>query len=1114
MKSIVRWAIQNSPAMNTLVIALLVCGAISLLVMRREVFPAFELEIIVVTVPFPGATPEEVEDGICEKLESALNGLDGIRKVTSVARESFAFMVLELKSNVRNVQRVLNDVRSQVDQITTLPPRAERPEVRQIIFRSTAIQVGLLAPPSNGEQTLADRQQLRELAENVREELLQLPPAKPSSPIRRLFAPMFQTSAQALSYVEITAARPFEIAVEIPEDTLQNYGLSLSQVAQLLRLQNIEMPGGKMEAAGKEIVLRGKNKRETGVDIAQIPLISTPDGGVVTVGDLGDVVDGFEETASEHLIDGRRGLVLAVACTNDEDLLTVTDTVHEYVRTKKLPPGYELKTWSDISVDVKDRLDMLTTNGIQGLILVFITLAIFLELRLAFWVAMGIPVAILGAGVVLILTGQTLNMLSMFAFLMTLGIVVDDAIVIGENIYTHRQMGKDFLTAAIDGTFEVVPSVTASVMTTVIAFMPLLFVSGVMGKFIAVMPVAVIAMLLVSLLESIFVLPVHLAHQNNLFLRVLGVGLYVLKPLYALSHWVNAKADWLLGLFVGRIYAPFIRWSLKNWAIVVSSAVALFLVAVGFIVSGLTPFEAFPKLDGNDISATVAFPDGTGVAATRAATQQLQDALAEVDREIAAETGRPVVKVTYVRIGEVGDAFSGPTGVTDGSHVATVAVQLVPAGQRTVRSSEVINRWRAKVPKIIGTELLSFGSRSMGPGGKKIEFKLLAAESGIPYLAQAAEECKAYLASKVGVTDIEDDDRAGKYEFSLKLNEQGRALGLDEQTLANSIRGGYFGEEVMRLQRGRNEVKLMVRYPKSERNSLAALEDVKIRDAENVERALADVADIEYSRAPSEINRLDGKRAITITADVDRESNVTSTEIVAEMKSDFFPAFLRKFEQQGGTLFVDWEGDQQETADSISSMMTGLGIALLAMFVLLTMEFRSYMQPAIIMFVIPFSLVGAVMGHYLMGLDITLFSMFGLIALTGVVVNDAIVLVDFVNHAVDNGTPLYEALEQSGQRRFRPILLTSVTTIAGLFPMLLEKSLQAQVLIPMATSIIFGLFTSTVLVLVFVPVLYMLHARVVSWLMRGQTHEGNISVRNYEIGPAGSTSSASASAPS
>ncbi len=702
------------------------------------------------------------------------------------------------------------------------------------------------------------------------------------------------------------------------------------------------------------------------------------------------------------------------------------------------------------------------------------------------------------------MTGQTLNMLTMFAFLMTLGIVVDDAIVIGENIYSHRQMGKDFLTAAIDGTYEVFPSVTASVLTTVIAFLPLLFISGIMGKFIAVMPVVVIAMLLVSLLEAIFVLPVHLAHHRNLFIRVLGVILYVFKPLYVLSTWVNVHADRLLALFVDRLYTPYIRWSLRNKAVVVSSAIGLLLIAGGFVASGITPFEAFPKLDSRSITATVAFPDGTSADVTRKAAESIEHSIAEVDREIKAETGHGVVDTVYRRLGEVGDMFSGPTGVTDGSHVASISVQLVPTNQRRVRSDEIINRWRKKTPKIVGTELLTFGSRSMGPGGKSIEFKLLATESGALSLTAATEECKAYLAKKAGVYDIEDDDRAGKSEVNLKLNEQGRSLGLDEQTLASAIRSGYFGEEVMRLQRGRNEVKLMVRYPKSERQSLAALEDVRVRDSQNIERPLRDVAEIVYTKAPSVINRLNGKRSVTISADVDRNQNVTADAIVSEMKQDFLPQLLKKYEKQGALLFVDWQGDQQETNDSIKSMMTGLMVALLAMFILLTLEFRSYLQPAIIMSVIPFSVFGAVMGHYLMGLDLTMFSLFGLIALVGVVVNDSIVLVDFINSEVDRGVPLNEALVSAGQRRFRPILLTSVTTVAGLSPILFERSFQAQVIIPMATSLIFGLIASTALVLTLVPVFYAIHAQLMTSLFAVREEEAMYGLRRYSTSSNGS----------
>ena len=555
MKSVISWAIKNSPAMNTLLIASLLVGAISMVVMRREVFPNFELEILLVTVPFPGATPEEVEEGICQKIESVVSGVDGVKKMTSVAREDFGYIVLELRSDVTDVQPVLNDVRSQIDQISSFPPTAEDPEVRQIIFRAPAITVGILGPPTEDfEDPLQAEIDLRELAEEVRQELIELRAVPPKSLARRALSFLFQPKGAAVSGADIVAEKPFEIAVEIPEDRLRQYGVSLDGLVQVLRRQNVDMPGGKMETASQELLLRGKNKREIGPEIAEIPILTDPNGKIVSIGDIGEVVDGFAEVTSHHIINDRPGIAIRVTKTSTEDLFTIVETVQKYVDSKKMPEGYSIQTWNDISVDVRDRIELLSRNGLQGLILVFLVLATFLDLRLAFWVAVGIPVSILGAGFVLLATGQTLNMLTMFAFLMALGIVVDDAIVIGENIYTKRSEGMNFVRASIEGTVEVLPSVCASVATTIIAFMPLMFVTGVMGKFISVMPVAVIAMLVISLIESMLILPAHLAHENNLFLRAVSVVLYVFKPLVYVHGIINRNAralmDWCVNRFL------------------------------------------------------------------------------------------------------------------------------------------------------------------------------------------------------------------------------------------------------------------------------------------------------------------------------------------------------------------------------------------------------------------------------------------------------------------------------------------------------------------------------------------------------------------------------------
>ncbi|MEO2013074.1 MAG: efflux RND transporter permease subunit, partial [Fuerstiella sp.] len=491
MRSVIAWAIRQSPAMNTIMVALLAVGLFAGTQLRREEFPQFELEIILVTVPYPGASPEEVESGICQKIEEAVCSVDGVKKVTSVAGEGVANIVIEVKTDVPSVQKVLNEIQSEVDRIPSFPDLAEEPGVQQVAIRNSAITVGVICTaPDAADQEL----QLREITERVRADLLQI---------------------RQISVAEITGEREYQIDVEIPEKTLREYGLTLTEVARRIRMRNLELPGGNIKDRRATYLLRGKNKQVLGEEISRIPLITRRDGIALTVGDLGVVKDEFVDTVSVSRINGQPGLAISVKAAAREDLLSMADAVNEYVATTKLPPGYEFTTWGDAAVNVRDRLDLLRRNGAQGLILVFIVLALFLEFRLAFWVALGIPISVLGACAVLWQFDQTLNMLSLFAFLIALGIVVDDAIVIGENIYSHRQQDKPFVQAAIDGTLEVVPSVATSIATTVFAFMPMFFVTGVMGKFFAVLPLAVIAMLIISLVESIFILPCHLAHGKK-----------------------------------------------------------------------------------------------------------------------------------------------------------------------------------------------------------------------------------------------------------------------------------------------------------------------------------------------------------------------------------------------------------------------------------------------------------------------------------------------------------------------------------------------------------------------------------------------------------------------
>ena len=1076
MKSIIQWAIKNSPAMNTLLIASMLIGALSMVVMQREVFPNFALEILQVSVPLPGATPDEVEDSICKKIESEVSSIDGIKKVNSVAMESIGYVILELNSDVTNVQKVLNEVKSAVDQVN-FPVLAEPSDVQQIVFRAPAISVGILAPERTSPATLEQEHELRDIAEEVRRELLDLEAVPPASLARRAFAGLFQPKGSVISSADIAGARPYEIAVEISDESLRKYGLTLEAVANEIRSQTADVPGGSLKTESQELILRANNKRTDGESIAQLPLI-TPGGNgkPVTVGEVANVIDGFAETSDRSLVNGRDGLVIRVQKTNEEDLFTIVEAVKKYVNAKELPVGYTIDTWGDVSVDVRDRIELLSRNGLQGLILVFIVLAVFLELRLAFWVAMGIPISILGAGFVLLMTGQTLNMLTMFAFLMALGIVVDDAIVVGENIYAKRELGLSHVRAAVEGTYEVLPSVCASVTTTIIAFMPLMYVTGVMGKFISIMPIAVIAMLVISLIESTFILPSHLAHDDNLFMKIIGAVLYIFKPFIAVLTWVNGKAAAFMEWAVESFYSPLLRFSLHNISIVMATVFALGLFALGLVLAGIAPFSLFPNMDGREINASISFPDGTREDFTESALDDLEAAFRRIDSQVVGETGKSVIKNLYRSVGEIGDRQAGSAGLTRGSHVGNIEVELTQPEERSITTKELNALWRKEVPKIAGSDTLKFTAKSMGPGGSGIEFKLLFDESSVEYIDRAAQDCKEFLASKVGVSDIEDDSREGKTEMLVRLNEAGRALGLDEAMLASAVRGGYFGEEVRRQQRGRHEIKLMVRYPEAARKDMEEFENIRIRDNQGVERPLLDVATPVLSPAASKINRLNQRRSVTISASVDRKE-ANAAEIIQQMQSEFLPSLIAKYKNENDAkISVNWEGEAAQNIESMNSMFKGFAVALVCMYVLLTLQFRSYLQPMIILTIIPFGWLGAIIGHAVMQIDLTLFSFFGLIALTGVVVNDSIVLVDFINREIRRGIPLHDALMNAGKRRFRPIMLTSFTTVAGLFPMLMETSLQAQVLIPMAVSLIFGLITGTLLILILVPIFYRKYA--------------------------------------
>ena len=611
MNGLVRWAISNTPAMNILMVTAIVVGFFSLQGMQRETFPDFDLDMILVQVPYPGAAPQEVEEGICQKIEEAVRSLDGIKKVTSVAAEGVGSVVIELESSVLNPDRVLDEVRSEVDRIPSFPGESEDPEVRRVTTRRPVLRVGIMGPENDTEQAQLD---LRSVAEDVRDDLLQL---------------------DGVSQVDFINDRDYQIDVEIDEDTLRSHGLTLGSVAEIIRRENRELPAGTIRGESQEVLLRGNNRRTTGADIAKLPLVTQLEGAVLTVEDLGTVRDEFADTTNRAYILGKPAMALTISRSSDEDLLKMVDAVKEYVADAKLPPGYEIITWSDQSVEVRGRLNLLIENAIYGLCIVFVLLILFLDLELAMWVSMGIPFSIFAAGIYLYFAGETMNMISMFGFLMALGIVVDDAIVVGENIYSHRLMGKPYMDAAIDGTTEVMNSVASSTATTVMAFTPLLFVSGVMGKFMAVMPMAIIAILIASLFECLTILPCHLAHRNDKLFKLLSWPLFPLTFLLPIIHFASESTSRVLNWIIKRLYEPALHWALHNRLIVCGGGFAIVLVTIGMVRSGITPTEFFPELDGNTVQAKITFPDGTPERETQKWTKRLEDAFWRVNERMS-----------------------------------------------------------------------------------------------------------------------------------------------------------------------------------------------------------------------------------------------------------------------------------------------------------------------------------------------------------------------------------------------------------------------------------------------------------------------------------------------
>jgi multidrug efflux pump subunit AcrB len=1019
----IAWMATNPVAANLLMAVILIGGLIGMLRMKQEVFPEFDLDLVVVSVPYPGASPSEVEQGIVLVTEEAVRGIEGVQRVTSTAREGVGSVNVELLLSA-DPDKVLNDVKAEVDRITSYPDEAERPSVTLASRRREVISL-ILA----GDQ---DLKTLHKLAERTRARLLE---------------------HENITQVELAGVPPTEVSIELSSAKLEKFGITPEQVGLFVSQASVELPGGELETTGGKILVRVADRRLVSEDFGDIILRSTAGGAVVRLGDVAEIRDGYEDNDQASLYNGQRAVRVTAYRVGAETPTQVAAAVREHAQTvaRELPSTVAVEIWADDSVALRDRIDLLVSNAVMGLILVLIILAMFLEIRLAGWVALGIPISFLGAFLLLPIADVSINMVSLFGFIVTIGMVVDDAIIVGEHSFFKMQTGMAPQKAAIAGAREMLVPVTFAILTTLAAFSPLLFVPGVMGKIFKLFPIVVGAVLVWSLIESFFILPAHIAHMAA------NPRSRLLKKFEGLHHFFGGKLD----AFTERVYQPAVRFAVRWRYATIAMAMALLLVSAGLIAGRLVPFSFFPELESDQVTASLRLPYGSPASTAARAREVLEKSAEAAIKEHGKETFRGM----FTRLGEA--ITTGPVGRGEtGSHLVTIEVSLVPSGEREFTASAFADTWRKMTPPIAGLESLVFNS-STGPGaGAAVEVQLSHPSTDV--LGQASEALAEDLRSFSQLASVANDYSSGKPQLDFRLLPAAHTLGLTSADLARQLRGSFFGAEALREQRGRDEMKVMVRLAEDERRSEEGLEQLRIRTPDGGHVPLSYVASFERGRAPTSILREDGRRIVNVSAKL--AFGVSSNQAVLDtLKEEVLPSLKQRFPG----LRADFVGQQRNQQEAFASLGQNFLVALFVIFALLAIPFKSYAQPLIVMSAIPFGTVGAVFGHLLLGYELSLISMFGIIALAGVVVNDALVLIDATNHFRALGMSAEESIIGGGMRRLRPILLTSLTTFFGLLPMIFETSIQARFLIPMAISLGFGVLFGSVVALFVVPSLYL-----------------------------------------
>jgi multidrug efflux pump subunit AcrB len=1029
MHGMISWFARNPVAANLLMVVILALGGHAALKrIPLEVFPAFESDMVTIGLNYRGATPAEVEQALVIRVEEAIADLDGIKQITSNANEGGARISVEVLKGT-DPHQLLEDIKTRVDAITTFPDEVERASYSVVVFRREVISVVVSA---EGKGVMSERE-LRRYGEEVRDELAALP---------------------MINQVELNAVRVPEISIDLSEQALNRYGLTFDAVSQAIRRSSIDLPAGSIRTEGGEIMLRTQGQAYRGDDFAQIVLRARADGSRLTLGDVATIHDGFGQDPLSMTFNDKPGVLVKVYRIGDQSALEIGRVVKDYIVKKRaqLPATVSLDEWRDRSRIVKLRLQTLLDSAWQGGVLIFLILALFLRISVALWVCVGIPISFMGALLVMPEMGVTINIISLFAFILVLGIVVDDAIVTGENIFSHLKRSEESVAAVIRGAQEVSVPVTFGLLTTVVAFAPLLFVEGNRGAIFAQIPMIVIPVLLFSWVESKLILPAHLRHTR--------VGHQAqLNPLSRLQRKVADSLEYFIKVF----YQPLLASALRQRYLTMAIFIALSFVVVSFAMSGRYAFTFFPRVESETARATLVMQAGTAEEVTARHLANMAKAAKKLQAQYVDAEGNSVISAIMINTGWSGGGGEPPGGGSP--EVGQVSLALVPPEERTVEVStrKLVKAWRTAIGEIPGAKELTYRAE-IGRGGEPIDVQLTGQDFTV--LAEIAAAVRKQLHEYPGVFDIRDSFEDGKPEIKLALRPEAELLGLSTTELGRQVRQAFFGDEAQRIQRGRDDVRVMVRYPEDERHTVGSLDTMRIRTADGAGVPFGNVASVEMGHGFAMIRRVDRRRVVDVTADLDKQT-ADARAIARDLKR-----FMNELLVQYPGISYSLEGEQREQRESFGSLISGALFTLFAIYSLLAIPFRSYVQPLLVIMVIPFSIVGALLGHMVMGMSLSIMSLMGMLALAGVVVNDSLVLVDWINRQRREGVSVDDAVRTAGGARFRPILLTSLTTFAGLTPLLLEKSTQAQFLIPMAVSLGFGILYATFLSLLLIPTGY------------------------------------------